>query len=164
MRLLCWTLEIWRRSQLDKFWRARLGQLLSMFLWPLPGFPSPFLLPDSGSVQINDVEYRWKSKGTGSKVVVSYRRKALGLAPLIPPLQLVDKATNWTVAESHSRIRGNFFRKPRDMNLEISATISLAIDVVLLTFILVWMQRQNEGLKEYPVRSDVGLPPLPAED
>lgn len=27
---------------------------------------------DSGSVTIEDVVYKWKSKGTGSKVVVSY--------------------------------------------------------------------------------------------
>ena len=104
----------------------------------------------------------------GSKVVVSYRRKALGPASLIPSLQLVDKATNKTVVESHSRIRGNFFRKPRDMSLEISATISHAIDIVLLTFILVWMERQNERSKSYSITHAIitGIPlsPLPVED
>jgi len=33
-------------------------------------FNGILLLPDSGSVAIDDTEYRWKSKGTGSKVVV----------------------------------------------------------------------------------------------
>jgi len=103
-----------------------------------------------GSVRIDDVEYRWKSKGTGSKVV------------------LVDRTTNKTAAESHSRIRGNFFRKPRDMSLETSATISHAIDVVLLTFILVWMERQNERSKTFNMIqanvTAIPLSPLPVED
>ena len=35
----------------------------------------PVLLSNSGSVRIDDVEYRWKTKGTGSKIVVRYCRK-----------------------------------------------------------------------------------------
>ncbi|KAF9645293.1 hypothetical protein BDM02DRAFT_3189829 [Thelephora ganbajun] len=82
-----------------------------------------------GSVLIDDAEYRWKSKGMGSKVV------------------LVTKDTNVTVAKSHSRIRSSFFRKPRDMSLEISEVISHAVDIVLLTFILVWKERQSARLR-----------------
>jgi hypothetical protein len=118
-------------------------------------------------VHVNDVEYRWKPKGTGSKVVVRYGGGARDLGSLIcSPIQLVNKATNRTVAESHSRIRSSFFRKPRDMSLEISETISPAIDVLLLTFILVWMERQRERTKRYwSAAYDVAnLPPLPVED
>ena len=54
------------------------------------------------------------------------------------------------------------------MSLEISATISHAIDVVLLTFILVWMERQNERSKSYSITHAIitGIPlsPLPVED
>jgi len=82
-----------------------------------------------GSVTIEDVEYRWKSKGIGSKVV------------------LVNKDTNETVAQSHSRIRSSIFKKPRDMGLEISQVVSDAVDLVLLTFILVWKERQSERTK-----------------
>jgi len=61
--------------------------------------------------------------------------------------QLVDNDTNATVAQSHSRIRHSFFRKPRDMSLEISEVVSHAVDVILLTFLLVWRERQNERSK-----------------
>ena len=61
--------------------------------------------------------------------------------------QLVDNDTNATVAESYSRIRSSFFRKPRDMSLEISEVVSHAVDVILLTFILVWRERQSERSK-----------------
>jgi len=61
--------------------------------------------------------------------------------------QLVNKDTNATVAESHSRIRSSFFRKPRDMSLEISEVVSHAVDIILLTFILVWKERQSERSK-----------------
>ena len=66
------------------------------------------------------------------------------LSPISDPPQLVNNETNATVAESHSRRRGSIFRKTRDMGLEISGTVSLAVDVVLLTFILVWGERQND--------------------
>ena len=59
-------------------------------------------------------------------------------------IQLVNKDTNETVAESHSHRRSSIFRKPRDMSLEISQAVSDAVDVVLLTFILVWKERQRE--------------------
>ena len=95
-------------------------------------------------MRIDDVEYRWKTKGTGSKIVVRYPRKGLDPACLIFLPQLVNKATGETVAQSHSRIRSSFFRKPRDMSLEISGAVSHAVDVVLLTFILVWRERQSE--------------------
>ena len=102
-------------------------------------------------MDIDDAEYRWKSKGMGSKVVV---RRRSSCSPTLTKLnsisrasQLVDKATNATVAQSHSRIRSSIFKKPRDMSLEISQTASHAVDVVLLTFILVWMERKNERAK-----------------
>ena len=56
-------------------------------------------------------------------------------------LQLVNKDTNETVAEPHSQRRSSIFRKPRDMSLEISQVISHAVDIVVLTFILVWRER-----------------------
>ena len=40
------------------------------------------------------------------------------------------------------------------MSLEISDAVSLAVDVVLLTFILAWSERQNERLKIRPPASD----------
>jgi hypothetical protein len=61
--------------------------------------------------------------------------------------QLVNKDTNATIALSHSRIRNSIFRKPRDMGLEISEVVSHAVDIVLLTFILVWRERQTAKLK-----------------
>ncbi|KAF9791198.1 hypothetical protein BJ322DRAFT_1040364 [Thelephora terrestris] len=103
-----------------------------------------------GSVRIDDVEYRWKTKGTGSKVV------------------LVNKVTGETVAQSHSRIRSSFFRKPRDMSLEISEAISHAVDVVLLTFILVWRERQTGKLEGMHTYHDLAvkdtMTPLPIGD
>ena len=69
------------------------------------------------------------------------------LNPISCAPQLVNKATNATVAQSHSHIRSSIFKKPRDMSLEISQTASHAVDVVLLTFILVWMERKNERAK-----------------
>lgn len=62
--------------------------------------------------------------------------------------QLVNKDTNEIVARSHARVRNSFFRKPRNMSLEISSKILPAMDIVLLTFILVWWERQTERLKE----------------
>lgn len=100
--------------------------------WTLEEIPARELLESApgsttyGSVRIDDIEYRWKTKGTGSKIL------------------LVNKVTGGIVAQSHSRIRSSFFRKPRDMSLEISDGISHAVDVVLLTFILVWRERQSE--------------------
>jgi len=66
------------------------------------------------------------------------------------PLQLVNKGTDKTVAEPHSRKRSSIFRKPRDMSFEISESISHAVDVVLLTFILVWKERERERSKTAP--------------
>ena len=103
---------------------------------------------DSGSVSIDDIEYRWNSKGTGSKVVVRRCSSPVSKLDSISfPLQLVNKDTNATVAESHGRRQSSLFRKPRNMNLEISEVVSHAVDVVLLTFILAWMERQNERSK-----------------
>jgi len=82
-----------------------------------------------GSLNITDTVYRWKSKGIGSKVV------------------LVTDDNSATVAQSHSRRRSGFFRKPRDMSLEVSEVVDHAVDVILLTFILVWRERQNERTK-----------------
>jgi hypothetical protein len=81
--------------------------------------------------------------------------------------QLINQNTNKTVAQSHSRIRSSFFKKPRDMSFEISETISHAVDTVLLTFILVWMERHNERTKNLNFLSALSaepLSPLPVED
>ena len=113
-----------------------------------------YLSLDSGSVSIDDVEYRWKSKGTGSKVVVRRRQSPISkLDSISRPPQLVNKDTNATVAQSHSRIRSSIFRKPRDMGLEISEVICHAVDVVLLTFILVWRERQSQRSKCVDIES-----------
>ena len=81
--------------------------------------------------------------------------------------QLVNQNTNKTVAQSHSRIRSSFFKRPRDMSFEISSTISHAVDTVLLTFILVWMERQNERTRSVNLWSALPAEPLsllPVED
>ena len=105
----------------------------------------PFI--NSGSVSIDDTEYRWKAKGTSSKVVV---RRCGSRSPTsessTPSLasQLVNKSTNAMVAQSHSHRRSSIFRKPRDMSLEISRDVVHAVDIVLLTFLLVWRERESE--------------------
>lgn len=63
------------------------------------------------------------------------------------PRQLVNEDTNATVAESQSRKQSSFFRS---MSLEISETMSLAVDIILLTFVLAWSERQNERSKHKP--------------
>lgn len=86
--------------------------------------------------------------------------------------QLVNKDTNAKVAESQSRKRSSLFRKARDMSLEISDAVSLAVDVILLTFVLVWSERQNERSKSMTlVRvgggdaiTGIPLAPLPVDD
>ena len=133
---------------------------------PLTFLPSSLL--NSGFVRIDDIEYRWKTKGTGSKVVVRYRQlRELNPGSLISS-QLVNKVTGEIVAQSHSRIRSSFFRKPRDMSLEISDAVSHAVDVVLLTFILVWRERQSEKLEGMHTFHDLAakdpLSPLPVGD
>ena len=52
------------------------------------------------------------------------------------------------------------------MSLEISAPISSAVDIVLLTFILVWRERGTEKTKGFGAMYPdlIGLSPLPAED
>ena len=108
---------------------------------------------------IEDVEYRWKTKGTRSKVVVGWLTTSLD----------VDKELNWTccsdqlatkdnktVAESHSKRRSGLFKKARDMSLEISGVVSLAVDVILLTFILSWRERKS-GVVETTFNSDDAL-------
>ena len=92
------------------------------------------------------------------------------LSPISDPPQLVNNETNATVAESHSRRRGGIFRKARDMGLEISEAVSLAADVVLLTFILVWNVRQSERMRgngaasPYSALFAIPLSPLPVDD
>ena len=80
----------------------------------------------------------------------------------------MNKETKQTVAQSHSRIRDGFFKKARDMSLEISPGISPAVDIVLLTFILVWVERQNEKVENpeiwYGASVGVPLSSLPVED
>jgi len=100
-----------------------------------------------GSIFIEDVEYRWKTKGTGSKVVLVTTK-------------------NKTVAESHSKRRSSFFRKARDMGLEISGVVSLAVDVILLTFIFAWKERQKRTKIGGTLNCEevVPLSPLPGEE
>jgi hypothetical protein len=54
------------------------------------------------------------------------------------------------------------------MSLEISEAISHAVDVVLLTFILVWRERQNEKLEGMHTYHDLAvkdsMTPLPIGD
>lgn len=87
-------------------------------------------------------------------------------APLTMLSQLVNKDSNNEVARSHSKIRSSFFRKPRDMSLDISETISHAVDTVFLTFVLVWRERKNERTKEsiHGVHTVPPLSLLPGED
>ena len=97
---------------------------------------------------IEDVEYRWKTKGTGSKVVVGQLKTSPDLerAQPTPRSHQLTTKDNTTVAESHSKRRSSFFRKARDMGLEISGVVALATDVILLTFNFVWKERQK-GVK-----------------
>jgi len=69
--------------------------------------------------------------------------------------QLMKKDDNTTVAESHSRIRSSFFRKPRDMALEIADVVACAADIILLTFIIVWRERESERAKFRGLHLDV---------
>ena len=138
----------------------RQGVLLSVFsIRRSTLLPTSFIF-HSGSVSIDNVEYRWKSKGTGSKIVVRRHRQVPRSVHLTTRFQLVNQGSNETVAQSHSRIRSSFFRKPRDMSLEISETISHAADTVLLTFILVWRERQNERSKNTNLLLGHSVPPL----
>ena len=80
----------------------------------------------------------------------TYLRKLIP-SPATP--QLVNEETKETVVEYHSHRRSSIFRKPCDMTLEISEVVSHAVDIVLLTFVLVWSERQNErkrALTVYP--------------
>jgi len=85
---------------------------------------------------------RHKGCGTLALLVITYPRK---LNSISRSPQLVNKGTKETVAESHSHRRSSIFRKPRDMSLEICEVVSHAVDLVLLTFILVWSERQSEA-------------------
>jgi len=80
-----------------------------------------------------------EGRGTSVQLAVVCLRKVDSRSP-----QLVNKETEETVAESHSHRRSSIFRKPREMSLEISEVVSYAVDMVLLTFVLVWSERQNE--------------------
>lgn len=104
----------------------------------------------------------------GSKVVVRYRGSR-GLNPIsLISSQLVNKVTGKIAAQSHRRIRSSFFRKPRDMSLEVSNAVSHAVDVVLLTFMLVWKERQSENLEGMHAFHDLAAKgpslPLPVGD
>ena len=52
-----------------------------------------------------------------------------------------------TVAQSHSRRRSGFLTKPRDMSLEVSKAVEGFLDLILVAFILIWTERQNERAK-----------------
>ena len=50
---------MWEHSLVCPLFRRRCGQTFD-----------PYFVFDSGSVSVDDIDYRWKSKGAGSKVVV----------------------------------------------------------------------------------------------
>jgi len=95
---------------------------------------------------IEDIEYMWKTKGTGSKIVVSSPKPSPEVDKELNPTCCSDQLAtkeNTTVAESHSKRRNGFFKKARDMSLEVSGVVFLAVDVILLTFIFVWKERRK---------------------
>lgn len=89
-----------------------------------------------GSITLNDVQYKWKAKGTGSKLV------------------LVNSDTKAVVAESHRQITGGggFIKTkaPRYMNLDIADEVIEHNELILLTFLLVWKERVSERAKSVP--------------
>jgi len=101
--------------------------------------------------------HRLESRGKSTLFAIS-RPKRLNSYPR--SLQLVNKDTNETVAESHGHRRSSIFRKPREMSLEIAQVISDAVDIVLLTFLLVWRERQSERSKAFG-GFDEGLASIP---
>ena len=70
--------------------------------------------------------------------------ESLGLDKQLTSLQLVTDDNRTTVAQSRSRRQSGCFRKARDMSLEISEVVAFAVDIILLTFILVWRERADE--------------------
>jgi len=73
----------------------------------------------------------------------------------------VNKDTNETVAQSRSRRRSSIFRKPREMSLEISEVVSHAVDIVLLTYLLVWSDRRHDGKRAPGVGISMAIDHLP---
>jgi len=71
-------------SQVARRWHGQILTIPSSFHQPL--------LPGSGSVQISDTEYRWRSKGTGSKVVVSRHRRLIAHLKKTQPHLLLSPA------------------------------------------------------------------------
>jgi hypothetical protein len=65
--------------------------------------------------------------------------------------QLVNSDTKAVVVESHRRITGSggFMKTktPRYMNLDIADEVVEYIDLILLTFLLVWKERVGERAK-----------------
>jgi len=57
------------------------------------------------------------------------------------------------------------FKKARDMGLEISGVVVLAADVILLTFVFVWKERQKVIRPLMTLASDKqeSLSPLPMD-
>jgi len=106
------------------------------------------ILPDAqggstyGSITINNTQYKWKAKGTGSKLV------------------LVNSNTKAVVVESHRRITGggSFLKTkpPRHMNLDIADEVVEHTELILLTFLLVWKERVSERAKSVPEFKGVG--------
>ena len=66
---------------------------------------------------------------------------------------------NTAVAESHSKRQKSFFRKARDMSLEISKVVALSVDVILLTFLFVWKERKKGD--RHGVAIGVSFPDVP---
>ena len=151
MRRSFWILEPLRKFQLDKFWGARRGAQPSMSLlgcWYGRVFTPLDIIPptvDPCPSMTPSIDGRPKGPARKSWYVDPAHLHLLKkLNSISRPPQLVNKDTNETVAESHSQRRSSIFRKPRDMSLEISQTVSHAVDIVLLTFILVWRERRRE--------------------
>lgn len=86
-----------------------------------------------GALTINNIQYKWKAKGTGSKLV------------------LVNSDTKAVVAESHRQVTGSgsFIKTktPRYMNLDVAGEVVDYVDLILLTFLLVWKERVSERAK-----------------
>ena len=104
--------------------------------------------------------HRFKSCGRLTDIITDKR-----LSSTSSSHQLVTKG-NTTVAESHSKRRSSFFRRARDMGLEISGTVAPAVDVILLTFIFVWKERQKRTKVGGSLTYDDPIPlsPLPVDE
>ena len=124
---------------------------MSFLSIPLPFRTKLTTTPLSGSITINDVQYKWKSKGTGSKLVVCWTSIDTFRIAFTKVFQLVNNDTKAVVVESHRRVTGSgsFIKTktPRYMNLDIGDEVVDYTELILLTFLLVWNERVSERAK-----------------